>query len=180
MVRDLVVAAVASLSVAALAIACSASRSAPLPDAGVAEASVGDAGKDRDSGSPTEGDGPPFLTQLAVSSAEVPADGSPPLTLVPPFSPSTHDYYVRCIAGANPLTVTMTASEGSESSLIEPSRSPSKPAQTLSILVKENQAIVAAATRGAETTKYWVRCLPHDFPELEMTTNVAAGTPSPG
>jgi hypothetical protein len=107
-------------------------------------------------------------------------DGSAPITLVPTFSPNTHDYYVRCAAGANTLIVEMVASHGSKSVLMQPTTSPTLPAQTLSLSVSENEAIVAAATNGTSTTEYWVRCLPHNFPQLEETNHTEAGAPSPG
>jgi hypothetical protein len=52
--------------------------------------------------------------------------------------------------------------------------------QRLSQSVKENQALVAVATLGAASTEYWVRCLPHDFPQLEMSVHAEAGAPPPG
>jgi hypothetical protein len=103
-----------------------------------------------------------------------------PLTLVPQFSPSIHDYYVRCAAGANALTVSMEASPGASSALTMPEHSLSKPRQTLSVSVSENQAIVATATAGEAREEYWVRCLPHDFPTLSMQAHPEAGTPTPG
>jgi hypothetical protein len=123
--------------------------------------------------------GEPYLTFLSVS-ATTPSDASPAIALFPSYSPIIHDYYVRCAEGTNGLTVSMSASLGSTSRLTQPFESPSLPAQTLSISVKENQAIVAAATRGAATTSYWVRCLPHDMPPLAWTPYAEAGAPSPG
>ncbi len=121
--------------------------------------------------SPARG-GIPFLTQLTVSASAL-VDGSVPITLVPAFSPSIRDYYVRCSAGVNPVTVSMTASSGSTSLLLQPTPSPSLPTQTISLSVNENQAVVAGATDGVATTEYWVRCLPHDFPRLLTTVHGA-------
>jgi hypothetical protein len=121
----------------------------------------------------------PALTALSVVSA-APVDGSTPLSLVPPFSPTIHDYYVRCSEGANHVTVSMTAARGSETELIEPTTSPKLRAQTLSLTVNENEAIVAAATDAGATTSYWVRCVPHDFPQLRMSNHPAAGSPPAG
>jgi hypothetical protein len=123
--------------------------------------------------------GPPSLISLSVSQASV-ADSSPPSALVPPFSPDIHDYYVRCAAGTNELTVSMTASEGASSRLVQPTASPSAPQQRLAVSVTENEALVAAATRDAVVTEYWVRCLPHDFPLLQWTPHADSGTPAPG
>ncbi len=119
----------------------------------------------------------PSLVALAVSERS-PGDSSPPL--VPQFSPDIHDYYVRCAAGTNALTVSMKASEGATSLLVQPTVSRSLPQQTLSVSVNEDQAVVAAATNGAGTVEYWVRCLPHDFPLLQWTPHPSAGTPPAG
>jgi hypothetical protein len=71
----------------------------------------------------------------------------------------------------------MTASPGAESQLIQPSKSPSVAQQSLSVEVKENQAIVATATLGPSSVEYWVRCLPHDFTPIQM---VRHGATTPG
>jgi hypothetical protein len=113
----------------------------------------------------------PYLTELTIS---------PTLTLVPPFSPGIHDYYVVCAAGTNSLTVSMTAVPGAESMLLQPTKSRSLPQQSLSLDVKENQAIVAVASQGTATTEYWVRCLPHDFTPIQMSPHPQAGSVTPG
>jgi arylsulfotransferase ASST len=135
--------------------------------------------KDSGSDAPIDVDGgPPVLVALGVTTAE---GGSTPLALVPKFAPGVHDYYVRCAAGTNTFAVSMAASTGAESMLLQPEKSHSAPKQTVSPLnVKENQAIVAAATRGGATVEYWVRCLPHDFPSIQMEPHPEAGTPLPG
>jgi hypothetical protein len=127
----------------------------------------------------------PFLTSLSVTRSgsgdgSAPSDASPPITVVPQFSPDIYDYYVLCTAGENALTVSMTASPGYESMLVQPNTSAEHPTQTLSLEVKENEAIVAAATDGKTTTEYWVRCLPDDFPGLVWTEHPEAGTPPAG
>jgi hypothetical protein len=142
---------------------------APVQDSGSADAAT-DAAPEA---------GAPSLVALRVSEASA-ADASPPLALIPPFSPGVHDYYVRCGAGTNALTVSMTASEGSTSLLAQPVPSPSLPQQTLPVSLDENQALVAAATNDTATVEYWVRCLPNDFPQLQWTPHANAGTPPPG
>lgn len=118
-----------------------------------------------------------YLSALNVVSATSP-DGS---LLVPSFSPTVNDYYVRCNAGANSLTVSMTASPGGMSALIRPDTSTPAPSQTLSFSVQANAAIVVAATRaGATSDEYWVRCLPPDFPTMLMDLHPMAGVPPPG
>jgi hypothetical protein len=103
-----------------------------------------------------------------------------PLMLEPAFSPDIQDYYVRCAAGANVLTVTMTASAGGTVALEQPTATSAVTSGSVHLDVLENQAIVIASTLGATTTEYWVRCLPHDFPKLNLTTFPEAGTVVPG
>jgi arylsulfotransferase ASST len=131
--------------------------------------------------------GTPSLVALSVSStvtadaaADAGGDASAPIELVPPFTPDVHDYYVQCGAGMNALTVSMEASPGARSLLTQPVPSAALPKQTLSLTVNEGQAIVAAATDGTATEEYWVRCLPHDFPPLQMNLHPEAGVPTPG
>jgi hypothetical protein len=135
-----------------------------------------EAGRDapHDAGAPS---GIPYLTRLSVSSS---GEGAPQVELVPSFSSKVFDYYVRCAASTNGLTVSMTAAPGATSALIQPITSPSSPSQAVTLNVNENQAIVATATAGKATTEYWVRCLPPDFPPMRMTKHPAAGTPPPG
>jgi hypothetical protein len=140
-----------------------------------------DAGhRPKDAARTPEASGPPLLVSLRVSSSEGSPDGSPPFALVPPFSPHVHDYYVRCVAGKNQLSVSMKASAGAASSVISPIVSGSSPEQTLSLAVKENQAVVAVATDGTASAEYWVRCLPHDFSQIEMVPHPDAGPVTPG
>lgn len=84
--------------------------------------------------------------------------GISPLTLVPAFSPSIHDYYVRCASGENALTLTVTDANGSTSSAVG---------------VSENQEIDVR-------DQYWIRCLPADFPTITVTAHPDAGAPTPG
>jgi Arylsulfotransferase (ASST) len=163
-----------------------------LPDGGENEASsdahssVSDApptdAHARDSGAEApRGDSAasPYLVELSVTDTR-PSDASPPLTLIPTFDPNIHDYYVRCAANTNSLAVSMRASAGAESSLLQPIVSASRPTQSLHVDVQENQAVVGVATDGAASTEYWVRCLPPDFPELSWSPHASAGAPTPG
>lgn len=79
-----------------------------------------------------------------------------PLELTPAFSPSIDDYYVRCVAGDNTLTVTVDAASTT----------------TATYLVVEDQAITIG--------DYWIRCLPHDFPGITVAAHPDVGTPTPG
>ena len=187
--RLLASAAVAAFAVATGTLACSSSSpgagasddasdntldgsmNSPTPDGGI-DASTDAGGPD---GATTAA---PALTALSVTAAAG-ADASA-LGLVPAFSPTIHDYYVRCAAGTNVLTVAMTASDGAESALSQPSATPAARAQTQTVSVTESAAIVAVATAGSTSTEYWVRCLPHDFPQLEMNVHPDAGVATPG
>jgi hypothetical protein len=158
-------------------VACS-STSAPVKDAGPPSRDAASDAPSRDSEAGKES-GPDagglILTELSVTSKAIPA-----LTLVPGFSPSIHDYYVRCEAGTNALVVSMTAASGDLCQLTSPTKSPRLSKQTVSVSADENQAIVATVIGGTGTEEYWVRCLPHEFPEIEMTPHPEAGTPTPG
>jgi hypothetical protein len=123
--------------------------------------------------------GAPRLVALSLS-ATTQADSSAPMELVPRFSSAIHDYYVRCPSPTNAITVSMTASTGASSLLIQPTPSPSLPAQTVALSVSENEAIVLAATDGDSTAEYWIRCLPRDMPPLRWASHPEAGAPAPG
>jgi hypothetical protein len=99
--------------------------------------------------------------------------------MVPSFASDTHDYYVPC-AASNQLTVSMTAAAGSSGLLISPESARALPQQTVSVGVKEDEAIVAAATDGTRTTEYWIRCLPPDFPPLDWSPHADATSRPPG
>jgi hypothetical protein len=175
--RCLVVVALASML-----FACSSSNSEAGDGGGdvrtITDATTKDS-KSHDASDSGPADGAtPFLTKLRVTAK---GDGSTSSTLVPPFSPTIYDYYVRCAEATNNLlTVSMTASPGSLSLVTQPSASPSLPRQTLLLGVNANQAVVAVATDGTATQEYWVRCLPPDFPNLQMTRHPGAGTPPSG
>ena len=81
-----------------------------------------------------------------------------PEPLTPAFSSAIYDYYVRCSPGTNAITLTVGTAGG-----------PS----TVALDVVEDQAVVVE-------NQYWIRCLPHDFPTITVTTNADAGAPTPG
>jgi Arylsulfotransferase (ASST) len=183
--RSVLAVALASIVFAEGAFACEGSSSKSPADAATDGAPMSEAASDarRPDASGSEAGlvdgGVPSLTALGVSAAGA-TDSSPPIVLVPSFSPGVHDYYVRCAEGANALEVSMTACTGSKALLLQPIASRALPEQTLSVSVLENQALVAAATDGTATTEYWVRCLPHDFPSWELSAHPEAGSPPAG
>jgi Arylsulfotransferase (ASST) len=168
------------------AVACSSSSAGTTApdqtDGASADATASDAGTPADASNVDASDGStavvPTLAALSVTAA--PDSGASTIALVPAFSPVIHDYYVRCGAGTNVLTVSMTASAGALSALSQPASSPASATQTQTVNVTENEAIVAVASEGTASAQYWVRCLPHDFPLLEMDTHPEAGAPPPG
>ncbi len=104
-----------------------------------------------------------------------------PLALSPAFSPSTSDYVVRCAAGTNSLTFTMTAQAGGTVALTSPTTTSPSASQTVPVALTPNQAAVVRATDPAgNTASYWVRCLPPDFPTMAVAKHPAAGTATPG
>jgi len=102
-----------------------------------------------------------------------------PLSLNPPFSPSIHDYTVRCAAGKNPLTIDMLARSGT-ARLVQPTTRTTAASQSVDVELDENEAAVVEFAVGDETHPYWIRCLPHDFPVIVATRHPELGAPSPG
>jgi hypothetical protein len=121
-----------------------------IGDAG-SEASPGDAGQ-------MEASPPAPPIQVGPDGGSVVGLSASPLGLSPSFSPSISDYYVACAAANNALTLDVSYASGS---------------QSYSLQVAENQAVVVAG-------QYWIRCLPHDFPTITVTSNPEAGAPTPG
>jgi hypothetical protein len=118
--------------------------------------------------------GAPYLAALDVTLGAT--------AMVPVFSPETYDYYIRCAAGSNALTVTMTASPGATAALTAPTASPKAAMQTIPVTANEGDLLVAVATNdvgGMTSPTYNVRCLPSDVPDIVMKT-YDAGTPGPG
>ncbi len=114
---------------------------------------------------------PPPLSSLTVS----------PLALRPAFSPSIHDYAVLCDAGTNSLALGLTAAPGASVSLAAPLATMAGGSTTVMVSLQEDQAAVVEATDASGAVeRYWVRCLPHDFPVLAATPHPEAGTPTPG
>ena len=98
---------------------------------------------------------PPGATLSVPATGGVTSLQFSPLTLTPAFSAAVHDYYVRCGAGANALTLTTTDGNGTRAS---------------AVTLYPDQAVVVG-------DEYWVRCLPPDFP---IITVAQPGTPTPG
>ncbi len=119
---------------------------------------------------------------VAVSGASLVGLGvASPYALNPVFSPATTDYDVSCQAGSNQVSLTLNGNGGPITvSTNQQGSAVSGTTVDVSLDVVPNQAIVIYAPSPggvAGTTQYWVRCLPPDFPALQVTQ---AGPASPG
>jgi hypothetical protein len=131
-------ATIAFLSASALLCGACGSHSAGVPGPSTRESTTGDG---------NDGGGAELL-DITVT----------PLTLSPRFSPSIHDYYVRCAAGDNLVTLQTLDGSGLSSTTFH---------------MLEDQEIEVGG-------QYWIRCLPHDFPTITVTFHPMAGSPTPG
>ena len=96
------------------------------------------------------------------------------LELTPAFTASTTDYALRCGPGANTFRVTLAGASGGTIQV----GSQSGPQVSSPVTLVENQALVVnAPDQSGDTTSYWIRCLPSDFPPLAVTR---PGLPPPG
>lgn len=96
------------------------------------------------------------------------------LLLAPTFSATTTDYAVRCGSGVNPIDLRLTATPGGTIEI--GGRTGTE--VTLSVALVESQALVVAApTASGADQSYWIRCLPADFPQIQVTK---LGNPPPG
>jgi hypothetical protein len=102
---------------------------------------------------------------------------SSPLVLSPAFDPSITDYVWRCQSGTNTIQLTLTATSGGRITV----GGTSGATVVLTKTLIENQALIISAPDpnqpGGTPDQYWIRCLPHDFPQLMVTK---PGTPPPG
>jgi len=92
-------------------------------------------------------------------------------TLSPGFSTSIKDYVVRCRPGVNNVSLRLvgagTITVGAQSG----------PTVTITVALRESQAVVVTPSSQGVAGQYWIRCLPQDFPQ--MTFN-QPGNPPPG
>jgi Arylsulfotransferase (ASST)/Repeat of unknown function (DUF346) len=102
----------------------------------------------------------------------VPVGGSPLANLTttpalsPAFSQSTHDYVLTCRQGANGVTMQLTASQGGSLQV----GNQSGPSLSFGVVLGEGQAaVVKAKDSSQQVVAYWIRCLPHDFPQMQVS-----------
>ncbi|HWW54226.1 MAG TPA: aryl-sulfate sulfotransferase, partial [Acidimicrobiales bacterium] len=113
---------------------------------------------------------------LTVTGSSLANMTTSPGTLSPSFATSTSDYVVPCQGGTNAVTLQMTASSGN----ITVAGQTGSTVSTSVKLVESQAAVVVApdpANPSGPATQYWVRCLPHDFPQIQVTK---PGSPTPG
>jgi hypothetical protein len=92
------------------------------------------------------------LLSLAVSGRE----------LMPTFTPDGHNYGVVCATGANAWQVTTSAVHGATVAVAGADGAGN-------VSVSPGEAVVVTVTKADATkTEYWVRCLPPDFPPLDV------------
>lgn len=97
-----------------------------------------------------------------------------PLSLTPAFDPTITDYVVRCQAGSNTVRTSLFGAGGTIRAL-------GRSGSSLDVVedLDENDALVIATrapqrAQGVDVdengrVEYWIRCLPHDFPQLKVT-----------
>jgi len=126
---------------------------------------------------PARADVPADQVGIPVAGSALSGLTTSPYSLAPAFSPSIHDYVLRCQPGVNPLTLNLTAAPGGSIQV----GYQNGPTATVSVSLAESQAAVVLATDpanpGGPQVQYWIRCLPHDFPQLNVNK---PGSPSPG
>lgn len=113
-----------------------------------------------DSGDPVvdTGAAAPALTALSISGA----------AMWPDFSPSVHDYAMRCGEGMNTVSVTAGAADGTAVRVTNPYVSWLVANVPSPIDVRENEALTVEVSSAGSSDTYWIRCLPHDFPALTV------------
>lgn len=101
---------------------------------------------------------PADTTNVGDSSSSVISISTWPLLMQPSFSPDIENYVVHCASGTNNVTLSTTDASGTID---------------LALTMLEDHAVVVAG-------KYWIRCLPHDFPVIYPMQHSDVGVPTPG
>jgi hypothetical protein len=113
------------------------------------------------------------LDTVAVTVTGSPVSGltMSPLALSPAFSSATSDYTIRCQSGVNVVALDVDAS--GPLTVNYPGGSQSGTNVNVPLALVENQAV---EVRGPGASDYWIRCLPHDFPDIQVN-QAGVGTP---
>jgi hypothetical protein len=114
---------------------------------------------------------------LLVAGSPLSSITSTPLRLSPVFAGTITDYVWRCQSGINKLQLTLSAISGGTITV----DGSTGPTVTVQVSLVENQATIINAPDPTDPSEppvqYWIRCLPHDFPQLNATK---PGTPPLG
>jgi arylsulfotransferase ASST len=90
-------------------------------------------------------------------------------SMTPQFSTTTSDYVMYCGSGANAVTLNLSATSGGTIQ----AGGQSGASVSLSVMLGEGQAVVVRQGSGGSAVEYWIRCLPHDFPQLVITNGAS-------
>lgn len=116
---------------------------------------------------PADAMAPDARHDVIVGGAPITSLSSAPLTLNPTFSPAVHDYTLRCATGTNSVTFTL----GSNAGDLQVGRQRGASVGVTMDLVENDAAVIRApsATTPGSIEEYWIRCLPQDFPVMNVT-----------
>ena len=123
--------------------------------------------------SPAGADTSPYALVSVAGSSLAGVTASSPYALSPSFSPNTNDYVIDCASGINQVTLTLTGNGGPITAFSnQQGSSVSGNSVSLTMSLVPNQAVVIYAPgpgeHGNPPVQYWIRCLPPDFPVLQV------------
>lgn len=98
----------------------------------------------------------------------------------PPFDPAATDYVVECAAGVGTANVTMTIDLlPFTTATVKVGGGPATPvgAGTVTVPMRTDDLLLLSTTRQGVGKNYHFRCVPNDFPRLDVTR---PGNPTPG
>jgi hypothetical protein len=129
--------------------------------------------------SPAGADTSPYAQVSVAGSSLAGITASSPYALSPAFSPNTYDYVIACASGINQVTFTLTGNGGAITAFSnQQGASVSGNSVNLTLNLVPNQAVVIYAPDPANTgnapVQYWIRCLPPDFPALQVNATGAS------
>jgi hypothetical protein len=95
--------------------------------------------------------------------------------LNPAFSPEIYNYVLACPSGPSSVTFTMTAASGT---IQVGGAVGATESATVSLTTDQAAVIQAPGSRGSgQRVRYWVRCLPPDFPPLKVVSDTDTAPP---
>jgi hypothetical protein len=108
-----------------------------------------------------------------------------PLALTPAFDPAITDYVLRCQPGVNTVHASLVAdggtitAQGNHGASLD-IRQDLLENEALVVVAKAPHGLIASQKGDVDENgriQYWIRCLPHDFPQLSVAR---PGNPPPG